>query len=559
MPTRIPGPRACLRRALSCVLFLALSGCFGGGSGGERGKTGAPSAARPSSPPVCRVLRVSPATGAAATFIDPLITLVYAAPTQGTCRSITLHDAQGQSIPTRHLTATERPNPGGGFVGTVMLEPQDGLAAASSFTLRQEGRTAATFRTGSERRGSLVAVTDLPLALPPLPASAHASADDVNQVRKALALALARGHRFEAKFIEGLLSAEFPHFAKPHARYPVHIAKLSYRSADARGEPVTLSGLLIHPEQLQGGVPLREGTLPVVIGQRGSTGNTDDVPSGGRHILTLPGLIAAAKGHVFIAPDLIGTGDAAALPQAYLIAVDAAAQSQDMLRAVRQHFHQQHGATLGKDLRIVGGSQGGYSAMAALPLLATDMNVRLVSAGDGPYGLLPTFRSTILAVGGAARDAYSVDEDLSFVPGLVRKVMDSLQAYEGFEFDPASVFDKDGALLPSFLRDYRDGKLPAFDEHLAANTLTDVVTPMSLPSTTVRLYHFSDDSLVPEQNTVDLLHSLNDGRHRFAAVERGDCHEHSLFVRTVLRLSKNKLAKHVACVPFQIDAFVAEL
>ena len=461
-----------LFRSMPSVLCLsALVAACGGGS---KPPDPAPSSTLipiPDPAIACKVLRVTPGDAIQPTFVDPLMTIVYTAPTAGACGDLALLAPGQATVDARVIASSEWPNPQGGYVGT---------------------RTIA-------------------------------------------------------------------HVARPIARYGAHVSKISDRSADARGMPVTLSALLIAPEQTPGGAQLDFNGLPVVIGQRGATGSESGAPSSGATTMAIPGLIAAGKGHLFLAPDLIGVGDTGTLPQAYLVAADTAGQTQDLLRAARAHVQQRHQARLGTDLRLFGGSQGAYSTIASLPHLAREGTVRTVSAAQGPYDVYRTFHGALLAAGGAARDAYAMHENLDFLPSHVRDVMTSFQAYGNYPFDPQRVFDTDGKLLPSFLADYKDGHTRDFVRQLGANNLVAGSQVYDLPQAQVQLYHFSTDALVPAQNTEDLLVALSGQPHRFAGVQRGNCHENSELVKLIVRYSKSKLTTHTLCVAFQIDDFVGGL
>lgn len=549
--------------APSLLSMLSLSALVAACGGGSKPSDGAPSSTVipiPDPSVACKVLRVTPDGSVRQSFIDPLMTVVYTAPTADACGGLTLA-GQGQTsvIPTTVVAQSEWPDPEGGFVGTRTIEPVAALAVGTAYSLRWNNQTVATFTTGSERRGSVVQVTDQPLRLPSLPNAAHIGKGDIDDVLDAFAEGLAKGNDIKKFLFEAALRAELPHIARPNARYGAHISKVTYRSADARGNPVTLSALLIAPEQSPGGPPIDFNGLPVVVGQRGSTGSTSDAPSSAATTIGIPGLIAAGKGHLFLAPDLIGVGDTGTLPQAYLVAADTAAQTQDLLRAVREHVRQQHLAVLGPDLRLFGGSQGAYSTFASLPHLSREGTVRIVSAAQGPYDVYRTFHGTLLAAGGAARDAYAINENLDFLPSHTRDVMTSFQAYGNYVFDPKLVFDAGGQFLPSFLADYKDGKTRDFARQLGANSLITGSQVYDLPQAQVQLYHFNTDTLVPAQNTEDLLAALNDKRHRFAGVQRGSCHENSELVKLVVRYSKSKLTTHTLCVAFQIDDFVGGL
>jgi len=544
-------PHSLLSKLLPVLaLPILLTAC--GGSKDKGDPPPAPTAA-------CKVLRVAPEASVTAGFIDPLMTVVYSSEKAGACDDIALVDKAMTKVPTAVVTANEWTNPDGGIVGTRTLEPVQPLRPGTPYALHLNGKTVTFFTTGTERRGSLVAVSDQALKLSPIPESAHVSRAAIDGVLDAFAERLAKHRPFEAALLKAMLRRELPHLARPDAKHGAHLSRITYRSADSRGNPVTLSGLVIAPEQNLGGTPVDYNGMPVVVGQRGAIRDQADAPSLGANAIAVPGLIAAAKGHLFLAPDLIGLGESAALPQAYLVAADTAAQTQDMLRAVREHFLQKHLAKPGPDLRIIGASQGGYSAIAALPHLAREGTIRMISVAEGPYDIYRTFNGPLLTAGGAAPDAYALHEDMSFLPSHVRDVMSSYKAYGNLPFDPAQVFSPDGQFLPAFLLSYKNRNQPDLVAQLGANTLAGTTQVYDLPQAQVKLYHFSTDSLVPAQNTTDLLASLSGAKHRFAGLQRGDCRESSELVKLVVKLSKSSLRTHTICVPFQIDDFVAEL
>ncbi len=504
-------------------------------------------------------MRVTPNDAARQTFIDPLITLTHVGPGAGDCGPITLRDAEGAIIPTTTVADTDWPDPKGGVVGRRTIEPIAPLRQGSTYRIHWNQQDVATFAVGTERRGAVVAVVDAPLQVRGLPGIAHPGKGDVDNVLEAFAESIAKGSGVRKWLFERVLRSGLPQLAKPRARFGAHVRKLTYRSADANGNPLTLSALMVTPEPSFSSPAVDFRAMPVVIGQRGSTDNDGGAPSSAATSMVIPALVAAGRGHLFLAPDLIGVGDSADQPQAYLVAADTAAQTADLLRAARAFVAQSHQATIGPDLRLFGGSQGAHSTIASLPLLVREGTVRLVSAAQGPYDVQRTFRGSLLAAAGAPRDAYAEREDLAFLPGHLRDVMLSHQAHGNYAFDPARVFDTDGQLLASFLQAYRHGQAHDLDRHLAANSLVVGTQVHDLPHARLQLYHFSQDPLVPAQNTVDLLTALQQPRHRFAEVQRGNCHEHSELVKLLLKLSKRGMLKHTLCVAYQMDDFVGQL
>ncbi|MET0211076.1 MAG: hypothetical protein ABW220_18685, partial [Burkholderiaceae bacterium] len=342
------------------------------------------------------------------------------------------------------------------------------------------------------------------------------------------------------------------------ATYSARLRKLTYTSAAADGKPVTLSALMVLPETPDG-QPVPYAGRPVVIAQRASVDPGEPAPSTGGDVTLLHALLAAGKGHVALVPDLIGVGSSAQQPQAWLLARETALQTQDLLMAARDYMMRTHSATLGTDLRVIGSSQGGYSAMASLPLLSRMGTIRQVSAGEGPYNVFRTLDGPVRAAGGAARDAYAMNENLAFVPGHVRKVLESAKAYQSYAYDPAQVFTKDGTLLPAFTRQVIDGQDRALVTHLGVNTLPGSTRIYDMPEATVQLYAYHADELVPAQNTADMIDFLSKPPHRAASVQRGDCRDDSILVQSLLRIIKSDIKTHLICMPFQLDDFVATL
>ncbi len=542
-------PRSFLLLLPPFALTLLLTGCFGQ----DKDETPKPE------PSACTVLRVTPESSVKSGFVDPLMTVVYSAASSGVCDDFKLVDTANAKVTTAVVAAGEWTNPQGGVVGSRTIEPVQPLRSGTTYELQLNGRQVSRFTTGTEHRGRLVDVTDLILQLSPLPESAHVDRSSINDVLSAFTERLTENNRATRYFLEPVLRHQFPRLARPEARYGAHISKLTYRSADAQGNPTTLSGLLVVPEHGAGGAPVVFERMPVVIAHRGAMDSEAKAPSSGANPVAMPGLLAAGKGHVFLGPDLIGTGDTATLPQAYLVAADTAAQTQDMLRAARAHVQKQYAAALGRDLRIFGASQGGYSAIAGLPHLAREATVRLVSAGSGPYDVYRTFNGALRTAAGEARDAYAQHVNLDFLPGRLRMVMGSLQAYGRFAFDPASVFAADGSLLPSFLQSYKNNQQASLVMQLGANSLVGTTQAYVLPEADVRLYHFSTDPLVPAQNTADLLAALRGTQHRFASLQPGNCHEGNTLVKLAVEHIKKPTLRHTICVGYQLDDFVAEL
>ena len=510
--------------------------------------------------PACQILRVTPSDALKTAFTDPLVTVAYTAAAIGACEGVQLMDAQRQRIPTHVVANSEWPLPDGRIAGSRTIEPDAPLPRGGRVTVLLNGRTLSTFTSGDEPRGALHGpVEDLVVQYGGLPKAARIGRDSINGLLDVLVEDYAKGNPVVADLLRPLLRHELPHFAAPNASHDAVVKRVRYRSADASGAPVTLSGLLIYPAQSPGGPAVDLNGLPMVIGQRGAEKNDADAPSSGRNAMLLIGLIAAGKGHIYFAPDLIGKGDSASATQAFLIAADTAAQTDDMRSAVVSYFMQFHRAQPGTDLRIVGPSQGGFSAVAALPHLSRHATVRLISTGDGPFAIRQTVDSALRAAAGLPRDAYSDRADLSRIPDYLGRTLAAMQAYQGLSYDPKAVFQQDGTLQPSFLADYRDGRYAHWLPHLAVNSPAAGSQRYDMPLAQVRMYHFSKDTLIAARNTEDMITTFKGSAQRVATVERGDCREDSLLVKALLEYSRSKSLPHTVCLPFQLDDFVGRL
>lgn len=510
--------------------------------------------------PACTVLRVTPEASVTAGFIDPSVTIDYTAATAGACDDFKLVDKTQATVPTTVVASSEWANPNGGLAGSRTIEPRQTLQPDTSYGLQLNGKAVSVFNTGQQRRGALDGdVTDLPVEFGGLTGSSRIARSQINDLVSVLVEDYARGNPVTAAVLKPLLRHELPHIASPNAAFDAQVKRVRYRSIDASGAPITLSGLLVYPVPSAGGPPVDYNGRPVVIGQRGAESNESDAPSSGRNAMVLIGLGAAGKGHIYFTPDLIGKGDTAASPQAFLIAADTAAHTVDMLSAVNEYFMQVHRAQPGKDLRMIGPSQGAFSAMASIPHLARQTTIRLVSTGDGPFEIRRTLDSSLRAAAGEPRDEYSDKADLSRIPDYLGRTLAALRDYQHLSYDPRTVFGADGQVLPAFLADYRAGKLSGLTPHLLLNSLASGSQRYDLPLAEFRMFHNSKDSLIPARNTEDMIARLKTEGQRVASVERGDCREDSLLVKTLLEFSHSKSLPHTICLPFQIDDFVGRL
>jgi hypothetical protein len=274
-------------------------------------------------------------------------------------------------------------------------------------------------------------------------------------------------------------------------------------------------------------------------------------------------LLAAGKGYIYFAPDLIGLGASGDKDQAYLVAQDTATASQDMLMAVRGYFSTNFGGvSLSNNLEIIGGSQGAYSSFAVLPYLIGRgvANIVAIYCEDGPYNVFSTFSSNLLTAAGAPKDGYSMYENPDFIVGHAAEVFEAYHTYGNLVYDKAAIFSADSlTLLPEFLADYSSSKYPDVVDQFGVNSLPGSSEVYNAPAAKVTLYHFTSDTLVPSKNTDDMINFLNNGSHRLAAVARGNCRESSALTALILASSTSSEKTHVVCALYMIDDFLGSL
>lgn len=505
----------------------------------------------------CALVAAAPASGATNVLTNIEPSIIQTGPMAGAC-GIRLTDADGTPIPTRPLVTSETAHPDGGMVGTQTLQPLSELAAAKGYSVWRGDERLFSFMTGSDRAGQPVSVTDRAATLKGLPNAVVIQPSQINDLLKVLSLDLADGKEVVAALIDEVLSLELPKFAHPDARYAARIQAMTYTSALPDGQQVTLSGLMVLPVAPDGTAP-DYSAMPVLISQHGAQSSSSAAPSSAGQSQLLVALLGAGKGHIVIAPDLIGIGDTAQREQAYLVSKDTGAQTRDMLLALRTHLRQQYGATPSQELRIVGSSQGGHSVMAALPYLTPVAQVKLVNTLAGPFDVDRTFNGALLALAGEARDAYATHENLDLAPQRLKSTLDALKAYQRFDYDPSQVFDATGGIQAGFLADYKAGRFNHLRGHWRVNSMASTSQRYDAPDAKVVMYHFGTDALVPAQNTADMLARLRSGSSALGSVSQGDCREKSPLSTLVLKLSNSPLKTHTVCAAYQYNDLVADL
>ena len=167
---------------------------------------------------------------------------------------------------------------------------------------------------------------------------------------------------------------------------------LEYETPDAKGKPVTASGLLALPQGA-------EGASPLLSYQHGTLHRWDEAPSMEEALDYTATLAMASTGYIAQAPDLLGFGSSRGL-HPYVHAATEASAVVDMLRATRTYLEQESIAWNGQ-LFLVGYSQGGHATMAAHRELETHLSEEFTVTASapmaGPYDLSGTMLNKLLS------------------------------------------------------------------------------------------------------------------------------------------------------------------
>ena len=548
-------------KAIAVILPLLIAGC-GGGNSASAGPT-------PTIPPVvtgitgCPIVRLTPQNGVGNVFVNTQISVTYKASAVNQCSGLAIQDSNGNSVPIQTVYTNEWPSSAGGVIGAVTVSTVNQLTPAAQYTISFAGNKAGSFQTGpaTALRGTTVTSADLNANEDNYPVAPIVTAPNINNSFRNVVASYYNSTALVTDALVAAIGVDAPNLTNPNVHYSAHIKKLTYTSTKADGTPITLSGLLTYPENANGG-PFDYSSAKLIMFQHGSLSITNTTPpssaSSGDLIFNL---IAAGKGYITFEPDLIGLGDTASTQsQAYLIAQDTGTASADMLLAVQDFFAKNYaGVKLGNNLWLAGASQGGFSVFAALPYVSNNANVTKVYAAEGPYNIFQTLSSGIFSINGTPRDAYAQYENFNFLPSHLLSIMNSYQAYEGLNYASSDIFQSNGDLTASFVQNYVAGKSTDLVFHSGLNSMVGSSIKYNAPNANVVLFHYSQDSLVPAQNTIDMMAFLNNGTHKLASVSRGDCHESSVFVAAFLHADNNLEASHLVCGLFYLDRLVGDL
>lgn len=205
-------------------------------------------------------------------------------------------------------------------------------------------------------------------------------------------------------------------FGIPFIQYDVNYYRITYTTTGLQGQPDTVSGLIVVPNDAS-------MVFPRLVYQHGTSGSKLDVPS--FNVLTngegVIGLLFAGLGFTTLMPDYLGLGISDGV-HPYVHAATEASVATDMLAALPT-FNNQYGVHTNEQLFITGYSQGGHAAMALHREVETNLsaNYTVTAAAhlSGPYSISGVMRDLILS------------EDVYYYPAYLPNTIISYQAAYG--------------------------------------------------------------------------------------------------------------------------------
>lgn len=288
--------------------------------------------------------------------------------------------------------------------------------------------------------------------------------------------------------------------------------KVSYNTR-IDNENILVSGMLYMPGSAD--------TLPASLLsiQHGTTFRKSDAPT---ETTISPSILMAAAGYITFEPDYIGYGDSKEYRHPYYDKTSSASCVTDFIKAGKE-FLEMHSIPYKKKLFMAGYSEGGYVTLTAQEhyekTVGADINIDLVAvaAGAGGYDLNNMLdslklKSTYPNPGYLAFLISAYDSTYSWKKGYsyyfnqkyAEKLPSLLDGYHSagtinqeLTIYLDSLFDK------SFYQSLKTGGESFLSDALFQNSLTNWK-----PEAPLRLYHGTEDEVIPYQNTINTYNSF---------------------------------------------------
>lgn len=278
-----------------------------------------------------------------------------------------------------------------------------------------------------------------------------------------------------------------------------------------KDQPVEASGLLIIPQGLT-------ADAPIISVQHGTTFVKDEAPSLG----SFTGMeLFASAGYISLVPDFIGYGKSASVFHPYYDEEHSALAVIDMIKSVKE-FLNTNKIGFNDKLFLAGYSEGGYVTLAAAREIESNAshNLKLtaIAAGAGGYDLhemlkgittgthyaYPSYLTFIIM---SYNNTYNWNKPLTYF--FKQQYADALNQYMNGEYGGSFINQKLTTDLNAlFNADFyarlkqTDGE-PELKQAIANNNISGWQT-----ATPIRLYHGTDDEIIPYQNSESTLASF---------------------------------------------------
>lgn len=295
--------------------------------------------------------------------------------------------------------------------------------------------------------------------------------------------------------------------------HDVRVYRIVYRTS-YRGQLTEASGVLFVPLNLQGDVPM-------ISLQHGTTFLKDDVPSSTGQISGVE--LFASAGYFALLPDYLGYGESSWIFHPYYDREHSAGAVTDMILAAGE-FADNENISLDGRVFLAGYSEGGYTTMAAAHAIENgalpNHSLTAVAAGAGGYDL-PHMLDAILEGGTYDYPAYIAFLIMAYneTYGWNRPLTDFFREeyaavleqrlngeYDDGDINPFLTNDVQQLFNPEFIEALQD---PEGELELKGALEMNAVSAW-MASTPIRLYHGTDDTVVPYSNSEKTLESMID-------------------------------------------------
>ncbi len=297
-----------------------------------------------------------------------------------------------------------------------------------------------------------------------------------------------------------LESGMLPSDATLFIKHGVSAIRITYKTVTPQGEQINASGALV--------VPNTADPIPMVSFQHGTITNEASAPSNFQSGFTELATLFASAGFILSVPDYLGYGESKHIEHPYEHRASLATACRDMLRASYEYF-KEVGVDLPNDkLFLSGYSEGGFATMAMFKLLQeehpNEFNITAVTVGSGAYNK----SATVDWVVNSNENQIHINTFV-WVLDVYNKLYPQLQRPYSYYFNEpyATQIANHGVFTPietnpslllteSFISSYNSGLDTDF---IAAVQDNDCFNWK--PLAPLRLYHGTDDNLVPYFNS----------------------------------------------------------